>query len=169
MTQPVTIYLALGSNLGDRLSYLHEAVRELGDCIVVDQLSQVYETEPAYVTDQPPFLNMVLSGTTTLSPRELLVCLKALEARMGRTTGRRYGPRPIDVDIVLYGDQIVDEPDLQIPHIRMAERQFVLQPLSELAPDLRPPGMDQTIQALADSAPQIGPIMARLGPLGHIS
>lgn len=165
MTEQIPIFLALGSNQGDRWANLREAVDELATFMVVDRLSRVYETAPAYVTDQPPFLNMVLSGSTSLDPFALLRRLKEIEQRIGRTAGRRYGPRPIDVDILLYGTIKVDEPDLQIPHARMTERPFVLQPLSELAPDLLLPGAQATIQEFAQNAPPNGEIIACLGRL----
>jgi 2-amino-4-hydroxy-6-hydroxymethyldihydropteridine diphosphokinase len=165
MSAPVTVYIALGSNEGDRSLALRTAIRRLQECAPVERLSEVYETEPAYVVDQPRYLNMVVEATTRLEPHALLACVKGIERDLGRTGGIRWGQRPIDLDIILYGDRQVDTPDLQIPHIRFAERQFVLCPLADLVPDLIPPGQTATVQELADNAPSIGEILARLGPL----
>lgn len=159
------VYLALGSNQGDRIEQLREAVRRLGACVTVQRLSTVYETAAAYVTEQPPYLNMALEARTQLDPPALLACLKQIEREMGRIVAERWGPRPIDLDILLYGDRRIESPNLQIPHARMAERPFVLQPLAELAPTLTPPGLQSTIAELARNAPPIGDIIARLGPL----
>src|SRR4051812_49334647 len=104
-TSPVTVYIALGSNEGDRASALRMAVERLQDCAPVERLSGVYETEPAYVLDQPRYLNMVVEATTRLEPHALLSCLKQIERDLGRTVGRRWGQRPIDLDIILYGDR----------------------------------------------------------------
>lgn len=164
-TAPVTVYIALGSNEGDRALALRMAVERLQDCAPVERLSEVYETEPAYVVEQPRYLNMVVEATTHLEPHALLGCLKQIERDLGRIGGMRWGLRPIDLDIILYGDRQVDTPDLQIPHVRFHERQFVLLPLAELVPDLVPPGLTVTVQELADHAPAIGEILARLGPL----
>ncbi len=160
-----TIFLALGSNQGDRLANLRRAVCLLGRCAAVEQVSSVYETLPAYDHDQPRFLNMALRATTRQPPRVLLHCLKEIEREMGRVPSRRYGPRLIDLDILLYGDVVVDEPDLQIPHPRLGERPFVLQPLAELAPDLVPAGQARPVRDLLAVAPIMGEVVAHLGPL----
>ncbi len=165
MANRVTVFIALGSNQGDRRAHLREAVRRIADCLAVERRSSVYETEPAYVTSQPRFLNMVLVGRTGLEPHALLDCLKRIERAMGRASGMRWGPRPIDLDILLYGDRQLEAPDLQIPHPRLAERPFVLQSLAELAPDLRLPGFAAPVEELAQHAPPIGEVLARLGPL----
>ncbi len=155
----ITVYLALGSNLGDRRNNLIDAINQLRQKVRIDRLSSVYETEPAYVTDQPPFLNMVVRGTTTLSPQELLQFLKSIERRMGRFSDVRYGPRPIDIDILLYGDVQIREPDLCIPHPRMLERAFVLIPLAEIAPDLKIPGQTATVAELAQQVQGVGKVI----------
>ncbi len=155
----VTVYIALGSNLGDRRSNLIEAIRQLRQKVQVERLSSVYETEPAYVTDQPRFLNMVLRGRTELAPRELLDFLKGIERRMGRLAAERYGPRPIDLDILLYDDLRVDEPDLTIPHPRLTERAFVLVPLAEIDPDLVLPGQTEPVAALARRVEGVGRVV----------
>ncbi len=145
MVQPVTTHLCLGGNLGDRLAALTEALRLLDATPGMRRTvcSSVYETEPWAVADQPNFLNIVVAYETTLSPEDLLAACKSVEAEVGRVTSYRWGPRLIDVDILLYGDRVVDlaEPDLQIPHPRMAQRAFVLVPLAEVTPDRGvPPG-----------------------------
>lgn len=164
-TTPVTVYIALGSNEGDRALALRMAIRHLRECAPIERLSEVYETEPAYVADQPRYLNMVVEATTRLEPHALLGCLKQIERELGRTAGMRWGPRPIDLDIILYGDRQVETADLHIPHVRFAERQFVLLPLAELVPELVPPGLTTTVRELANNAPAIGEVLARLGPL----
>jgi 2-amino-4-hydroxy-6-hydroxymethyldihydropteridine diphosphokinase len=130
-------YLALGSNLGDRDRHLAEARRllaEHGARLLRESL--VRETEPFGVTDQPPFLNQVLEVEWAGSPRQLLETAKAVERQVGRRPGYRWGPREIDVDILLFGDQTVEEPGLTIPHPGLAEREFVREPLRELRPDI---------------------------------
>ncbi len=144
-----TVYLALGSNQGDRRQNLLDALDELAAQVQIERLSSVYETEPAYETDQPYFYNMVLRGTTSLKPGGLLRFAKSVEQHLGRKEGLRFGPRPIDVDILLYDDLQLNETDLIIPHPRLAERAFVLMPLAEIAPDLVLPGQSKTVQVLA--------------------
>jgi GTP cyclohydrolase-4 len=143
-----TVYIALGTNLGDRRANLLDAISQLRQKVVVEQVSSVYETEPAYVTDQPRFYNMVLRGHTPLEPDELLRFLKSVERRMGRERKLRYGPRPIDLDILAYADLQLETPDLTIPHPRIAERAFVLAPYAEIAPDLILPDQQHRIAEL---------------------
>jgi 2-amino-4-hydroxy-6-hydroxymethyldihydropteridine diphosphokinase len=154
-----TVYLALGSNLGDRRAHLSDAIRQLGKHVNVEQPSSIYETEPAYVTDQPRFYNMVLRGTTSLSPEELLRFVKNIEQQMGRITTQRYGPRPIDIDILVYGDLQLDQPDLTIPHPLITERAFVLMPLAEIAPNLVLPGQQDTVEVLAEQVDMEGEVL----------
>lgn len=144
-----SVYIALGSNLGDRRANLIDAISQLRQKVVVEQISSVYETEPAYVTDQPRFYNMVLAGRTQLAPEGLLRFLKSIERRMGRQRLIRYGPRPIDLDILAYGNQQIETPDLIVPHPRIAERAFVLTPLAEIAPEVKLPGLGQSIAELS--------------------
>ena len=155
----VTVYIALGSNLGDRRANLLDAISQLRQKVAVDQISSIYETEPAYVTDQPRFYNLALRGSTDLEPDELLRFAKSVERRVGRSYGQRYGPRPIDIDILAYGDLRLSRPDLTIPHPRIAERAFVLAPLAEVAPDLVLPGQSATVAALARQATRVGEVV----------
>jgi 2-amino-4-hydroxy-6-hydroxymethyldihydropteridine diphosphokinase len=158
---PQSVYLALGTNLGDRQGNLTTALQLLREHVTIEQCSAVYETEPAYVTEQPHFLNMVVRGTTALSPHALLAFLKHLERTLGRQPGQRYGPRLIDLDILFYGEAVLNTPDLIIPHPRFAERAFVLLPLAEIAPNLVPPGSDQPIAALAEQVGMQGAVVRR--------
>jgi 2-amino-4-hydroxy-6-hydroxymethyldihydropteridine diphosphokinase len=135
-TTTTVIYLALGSNLGDRLANLDQAKKELSLKITINQISNAYETPPWGYESQPPFLNQVLSARTSLNPDELLLFAKGIEKKMGRLKTFTNGPRLIDIDILLFGDQTIHEADLIIPHPRMLERAFVLVPLAEIAPNL---------------------------------
>jgi GTP cyclohydrolase-4 len=147
-----TIYIALGSNLGDRRANLIDALSQLRQKVLVEEMSSVYETQPAYKDDQPYYLNAVLRGSTQLSPQELLLFLNGIERRMGREKITKYGPRPIDLDILTYGNIVLDDPDLTIPHPRLVERPFVLIPFAEIASDLTLPGSSEQIGVLAQQA-----------------
>ena len=146
---PPLVFLGLGSNLGDRLAHLRAALKALEPAYHIERLSSVYETAPQLVTDQPAFYNLVCAGRTSLTPADMLRFLKELEARLGRQWRYRYGPREIDLDILLYGDLIMETEDLTIPHPRLAERAFVLVPLAEIAPDLLHPVLKRPIRELA--------------------
>jgi 2-amino-4-hydroxy-6-hydroxymethyldihydropteridine diphosphokinase len=139
----VIVYIGLGSNLGDREATLSEALRRLGELegIEVVAVSSFRETDPVGMVDQPRFVNAAAALETTLGPRELLESLLEVERGLGRDRSRekRWGPRTIDLDLLLYGDETVAERGLEIPHPRLAERAFVLQPLLELDPGLRLP------------------------------
>lgn len=128
-------FLALGSNLGDRMAHLRAAVAGLPDVVAV---SPVYETDPVGGPEQGAYLNAVVELDTDLSPRQLLELGQRLEAEAERVRVERWGPRTLDVDVLLVGDLVVDEPDLQVPHPLMWKRDFVLVPLRDLAPDLVP-------------------------------
>ena len=143
------IFLSLGSNVGDREGNLRSAIEHLR----VLRASPIYETEPVDYTDQPWFLNLVVEIETDLAPLELLAATSRIEQELGRVRTVAKGPRTIDIDILLYGDEVIDQPGLQIPHPRMAERRFVLAPLADLAPDLRHPIMHQTIREMLAAAP----------------
>ncbi|MCC6381921.1 MAG: 2-amino-4-hydroxy-6-hydroxymethyldihydropteridine diphosphokinase [Dehalococcoidia bacterium] len=128
------MFLALGSNLGDRVANLRGAVRRLEEAsVAIERRSSIWETEPV-PAGQPPFLNAAVRARTELDPGALLVLTKAIEQALGRRPGPRWGPRPIDVDILLFGDVRVAEPGLDVPHPRLAERAFVLAPLAEVTP-----------------------------------
>jgi 2-amino-4-hydroxy-6-hydroxymethyldihydropteridine diphosphokinase len=160
-----SVYLALGSNLGDRRANLRAAVERMREQVVVERVSSVYETEPAYLLDQPRFLNAALRGRTALAPPALLAFLKEIERALGRAAGARFGPRAIDLDILLYGDLALTTDTLTIPHPRMAERPFVLVPLAELAPNLIPPGWPRTVGELAKVVRGHGDVLVRKGAL----
>ncbi len=149
----VTAYLGLGSNLGDREDNLRRALSLLGERGEVTSLSSVYETEPWGYAEQPSFLNMACGFRTSLSPRGLLALAQDVEARLGRVPTVRYGPRTMDVDILLYGDLVVDTPELRIPHPGIPERAFVLAPLVEIAPDAEHPVLRRAIGAMLEDAP----------------
>jgi 2-amino-4-hydroxy-6-hydroxymethyldihydropteridine diphosphokinase len=150
-SKPAIVYLSLGSNLGDRAANLWKAITALHPEILVDAYSPVYETEPWGFADQPRFFNQALRATTLLPPLSLLRHLKHLETTLGRAPTFRYGPRPIDLDILFYDDLILDTPELILPHPRLHERAFVLVPLADLAPDLRHPRLGKTIHELLAS------------------
>ncbi|HEX6289156.1 MAG TPA: 2-amino-4-hydroxy-6-hydroxymethyldihydropteridine diphosphokinase [Herpetosiphonaceae bacterium] len=151
---PHQVYLGLGANLGDRAATLRAARARLAPSFTVLGCSSLYQTPPWGVTDQPPFLNAVCYGQTALAPAELLTFLKALERDLGRIATRRWGPRAIDLDILLFDDLILQTPTLTIPHPLLHERPFVLIPLRELAPDLRHPALGTTIADLAQALPE---------------
>jgi len=149
----VRAYIGLGSNLGDRETMLGSAVGLLraDEEIDVVGVSSFQVTEPVGITDQPRFLNAAVAVETELSPRELLERLLDIERSLGRTReGPRGGPRTIDLDLLLYGDEVVDEPGLRVPHPRLTERRFALEPLDELGPDLVVPGRGPVKALLAE-------------------
>lgn len=150
----VIAYLGLGANLGDRWANLREALRMLASCpgLRLLRCSRVYETEPWGVTEQPRFLNCVAEVASTLDPEALLACCKEVESLMGRLPGPRWGPRLIDIDILLYGTQVVELPHLEIPHPRLHLRAFALAPLAELASSAVHPTLGRGISELARQA-----------------
>ncbi|MFA0815467.1 MAG: 2-amino-4-hydroxy-6-hydroxymethyldihydropteridine diphosphokinase [Anaerofustis sp.] len=130
------IYLSLGSNIGDTKQNLGEALENLRDHVTITALSSYYETEPVGYSDQPWFLNLALEGETELAPYDLLAFTQSIEKGMGRVKLIRFGPRNIDIDILLYDDLQMNDEALTIPHPRMTERAFVVEPLYEIAPQL---------------------------------
>jgi len=146
--EPIEVYLGLGSNLGDRQENLDRALDLLSQRLRVDKVSPVYETEPVGNTNQPNFLNMVCQVYTSLTPTGLLALAKGIERKMGRTSAKPNAPRPIDIDILFYGDQVIETPELTIPHPRLTERAFVLAPLSQIAPELQHPVSGKTVNEL---------------------
>ena len=144
-----TIYLSLGSNLGDRARNLRAAIQGLEQAgVAVRRVSSVYETAPVDLVDQPMFLNLVVEAETALLPRQLLSHIARLERSLGRRRSVAKGPRMIDIDILFFGSSIIESPDLMVPHPRIAERRFVLEPLSEIAPDLVHPLTRRTARAM---------------------
>ncbi|MGO9403060.1 MAG: 2-amino-4-hydroxy-6-hydroxymethyldihydropteridine diphosphokinase [Terriglobales bacterium] len=143
-----TAYLSLGSNLGDRAANLRAAIAQLASAGRVLAVSALYETQPVDVPDQPWFLNCVVAIATGKKPRELLQFALQVEAAMGRLRMGDKGPRNIDIDILLFGDSVVDEPGLKIPHPAMERRRFVLEPLVEIAPEARHPIFGKTAREL---------------------
>ncbi|MDQ6662119.1 MAG: GTP cyclohydrolase MptA [Chloroflexota bacterium] len=144
-----TIYLALGSNLGDRRGNLAAALQRLRNIMDITKVSSIYETEPVGYSDQPRFLNMVCAGTTKLSAQELLKSVKEIETTLGRQPSFRNGPRPIDIDILFFDDLHMMQEQLTIPHPRMRERAFVLVPLTEIAPESVDPVSGKTVAELS--------------------
>jgi 2-amino-4-hydroxy-6-hydroxymethyldihydropteridine diphosphokinase len=147
MTELVTVYLGLGSNLGNRQENLDTALKLLSQRMQVGKISSIYDTEAVGNTSQPRFLNLACEVRTRLAPEGLLALVKGVESKMGRHS-RTGEPRTIDVDILLYGDRVVKTKDLEIPHPRMTERQFVLVPLAEIAPDAVHPVTKKTIKEM---------------------
>jgi len=160
MTEKHTIYLALGTNLGDRHKNLRQALQVLPPQAEITAISRLYETAPAYVLDQPNFLNMAVKGQTELSPDDLLTYLKKLEDQIGRKKVIRFGPRKIDLDIIFYDDVTLELPHLQIPHPRMTERAFVLRPLLDIAAEVVHPVLNRTVAELATALPDDDGILA---------
>ena len=142
-------YVGIGANLGPREETLRRAVDLLAraDGVEVVGVSELRETDPVGVVDQPPFLNGAVSVETTLSPRALLDLLLEVERSLGRVRGERWGPRVVDLDLLVYGIEVLDEPGLHVPHPRLHERRFALEPLAEMNPELEIPGRG-TVSAL---------------------
>ena len=160
------VYLSLGSNLGDRIKNLRDALAALRNAGVnVARISSIYETEPVDYLDQPWFLNCAVEAETELPAITLLKALRQIEAEMGSNKVVPKGPRLIDLDILLYGDETIDTPELQVPHPRMHLRRFVLVPLAEIAPTLRHPAWDAGVAALLARTPDQSQVL----PTGRLS
>ncbi|MBI2859912.1 MAG: 2-amino-4-hydroxy-6-hydroxymethyldihydropteridine diphosphokinase [Chloroflexi bacterium] len=140
--------------MGDRQANLERALDFLSQRLQVEKVSRIYETEPVGNQDQPRFLNMVCQVRTRLPARALLILAKGIESKLGRTGGSD-APRPIDIDILLYGQEVIDTPDLVVPHPRMTDRAFVLVPLSQIAPDAVHPVTGKTIKELLDAIREV--------------
>jgi len=149
-----TVYLSLGSNVGDRRANLEAAIARLSDLGEVKAVSSFYETEPVEVAAQPWFLNCAVALETEMMPRLLLHRILAVEQGMGRRRLQFKGPRTIDIDILLFGRSVVDTRELTIPHPALHERRFVLEPLSEIAGEVRHPVFKRTIRELRDALPR---------------
>jgi len=156
------VYLSLGSNLGDRQANLRNAIGrllELGDVL---EVSSLYETEPVEVTAQPWFLNCAVAVRTELIPREFLAGVLAIEKSMGRERSQPKGPRIIDIDILLFGAATINTQQLTVPHPAMSERKFVLEPLAEIAPEVKVPLHKMTVRELLDALPESGPKVKKI-------
>lgn len=148
--EPITVYLGLGSNMGNRQQNLDLALDLLAHRLKITRLSSIYETEPRDNIDQPRFLNLVCRVETRLSPEGLLLMAQGIERKLGRKPGTSNLPRPIDIDILFYGDRVIKTGELAIPHPRLVERAFVLVPLVEIAPDLVHPESGQPVKEILE-------------------
>jgi len=161
---PDIAYLSLGSNLGNREQNLTEAIQRLESIGAVRSVSSLYETEPVEFNDQPEFLNCAVGIETTALPEELMRQLLEIEQAMGRKRVQKKGPRLIDLDILLFGDRIVNTPELTIPHPAMHQRRFVLEPLAEITPAARHPVLKKTTKEMLRELPP-GQAVRRIGSI----
>ena len=148
-----TVYLSLGSNVGDRQGNLTRAIAEMAKIGTVQKRSALYETEPMEVTDQPWFLNMAVELETALMPKQFIAAVLDNERSMGRKRTKKKGPRAIDIDVVLFGKSIIEMQGLMVPHPAMHQRRFVLEPMAEIAPEVRHPVYKKTMRELRDALP----------------
>jgi len=160
---PHLVYLSLGSNIGDREAHLREVIRRLESTGKLRSVSSIYETEPVEFTDQPQFLNCAVALETSSTPEQLMLQLLTIEKAMGRQRIQKKGPRTIDLDILLFEDEVVDTPGLTIPHPAMQHRRFVLEPLAEITPDAMHPLLRKTVRELLEELPS-GQSVRRMEP-----
>ncbi|HEX3153412.1 MAG TPA: 2-amino-4-hydroxy-6-hydroxymethyldihydropteridine diphosphokinase [Candidatus Angelobacter sp.] len=159
------VYLSLGSNLGDREKHLHESISHLQGLGAIRQVSAFYETQPVEVDrEQPWFLNCALAMETELTPLEFLNRMLRIEQSMGRIRREPKGPRTIDIDILLFGNDVLDTPDLTVPHPAMHQRRFVLEPLVEIAPTVVHPVLKRTVSKLLNSLSSDSGLVKKLRP-----
>ncbi|HOA34887.1 MAG TPA: 2-amino-4-hydroxy-6-hydroxymethyldihydropteridine diphosphokinase [Bacillota bacterium] len=163
-------FIGLGSNLGDRMGYLREALTRLEqEPVRLGKVSPLYETEPVGGPLQGPYLNACATFETALSPVSLLRRLQQIETALGRVRRERWGPRTVDLDLLVYGNVIMRTPSLELPHPRLAERDFVLQPLKDIAPELLIPGTGKTVSQLVHERPPAGGVRLYLASWYHRS
>ena len=159
------VYLSLGSNVGDREANLRLAIQRLGALGEIVAVSSFYETEPVDFTRQPWFLNCAVALETEKMPKQFLAALQGIEQDMGRRRLQAKGPRVIDLDILFFGNSIVDTGGLTIPHPALHQRRFVLEPLAEIAPEQRHPVFKRTVRELRDALPAGPPVVRKVGIL----
>jgi 2-amino-4-hydroxy-6-hydroxymethyldihydropteridine diphosphokinase len=159
-----TVYLSLGSNVGDRAANLEAAIQELARLGAITARSSVYETEPVEVERQPWFLNVALAMETELMPKQFLSRALAIEQKLGRRRIQAKGPRTIDIDVLLFGGSVIDTAALTVPHPAMHQRRFVLEPLAEVAPEARHPVFKKTVREMLAALPAGGGEVRKVGP-----
>ena len=163
------VFLALGSNLGDRRANIEKALARLeAEGVKVRRVSSLYRTEPVGYTAQPWFLNCAAEAATDLMPLQLLRRCQAVQRELGRRPGRRNGPRPIDIDILMYENAVVRSGELTLPHARMAERRFVLVPLCEIAGEAEHPVTRRTVREMLADAPPAAVVKLRADPVNVV-